>query len=101
MLAALFVVRPLPLRSIHLFPKVNQSEDHGQVLNEAAVPSIHCIDAVDTVESDSRQPLGNQRGVNYYGAPESSTFTEVGLTNSQSCSESEKLPDIYGVRLLT
>ena len=103
-LAALFVVRPIPLPPIHLLPKVNQSEVYDPVLNEVAVPSIHrSIDeVVDTVESESHQPLlGNQRGVHYHGVPESSTLTEVGLASGQSCSEPEELPDIYGVQLLT
>ena len=98
MLAALFVVRPIPLPSIYLLPKVNQFEDCNPVFNGAAVPSIHHIDAVDTVESESCQPLlGNQRRANYHGVSESSTVTEVGLANDQGCLE----PDIYGVQLLT
>ena len=102
-LAALFVVRPIPLPPIHLLPKVNQSEVYDPVLNEVAVPSIHrSIDEVGTVESESCQPLlGNQRRVHYHGVPESSTLTEVGLASGQSCSEPEELPDIYGIQLLT
>ena len=102
MLAALFVVRPIPLPSVHLLPKVSQSEDRDPVFNGAAVSSIHSIDAVDTMESESRQPLlGNQRTVNYCAVPESLAVTEVGLANSQSCLEPKELPDIYGVQLLT
>ena len=63
--------------------------------------SIHCIDAVDTVESESCQPLfGNQRSAND-GVPESSSITEVRLANGRSCSELEELLDIYGVQLFT
>ena len=102
MLAALFVVQPVPLPSTYLLPKVNQSEDHDPVFNEPAMPSIHRIDTVDTVESESHRPLlGNQRRVNYHSVPESSTLTEVGLANGQSCSDPEELPNIYGVQLLT
>ena len=57
MLAALFTVRPIPLPSIHRLPKMNQSEDHDPVFNQAVVPSIPRIDAVDTVEFGSCQPL--------------------------------------------
>jgi len=45
-------VRPIPLPSVHLLLKVNQFEDRNPVFNGVAMPFTHCIDAVDTVESE-------------------------------------------------
>ncbi|KAL4067159.1 hypothetical protein V8B97DRAFT_974149 [Scleroderma yunnanense] len=64
MLAALFVVRPIPLPSFHLPLKVDQYKDYEPVPNGAVVPCIQdtnivgmISNAVNILEGDSRQPL--------------------------------------------
>jgi len=74
----------------------------------AAVSSVRSNDAVgiltnavSMIGTDSRQPLlGTQRVANYQGVPESSTLAEMELAIGQSRSQTEGLPDIYGIKLL-